>query len=353
MEIFILTAMFLLVFLSRIKLVRCNEDIFAEKIEGIREKSVLYVIEDNIYTKERTHQNMIVTRCMHFKLAKKHCKARANIDQDSLLVITRSGEHTCEQDPSQRIQIMMEGKMKNLAGTTGDSIRKIYDDVSLENPEVAARIPFPRLEAAMRKRREKTTPINPTNFVQCVELLQGSATYNKHLQHVIQDEGEGAMIFATPKGLALANSPEIKVSMTDATFQCCPRKQNTGIYQLFIFHVMRCNHPIPILHTVMTNKKETLYTEVMEWIKEQCPLLNPQNISMDFELAEMNSAKAVFDIDPTGCDFHYNQAILRKIGKKGLKKMLRMSMRNQPKLMLLRSRIMWLRVSLIYHVKSA
>ena len=103
----------------------------------------------------------------------------------------------------------------------------------------------------------------------------------------------------------------------------------------------------------MTNKKETLYTEVMEWIKEQCPLLNPQNINMDFELAEMNSAKAVFDIDPTGCDFHYNQAILRKIGKKGLKKMLRMSMRNQPKLMLLRSRIMWLRVSLIYHVKSA
>ena len=34
----------------------------------------------------------------------------------------------------------------------------------------------------------------------------------------------------------------------------------------------------------------------------------------------MNSAKAVFNIDPTGCDFHYNQTILRKIGKKGLKK---------------------------------
>ena len=61
---------------------------------------------------------------------------------------------------------------------------------------------------------------------------------------------------------------------------------------------------------------------MLEWFKQKCPLLNPENISIDFELAEMNSAKAVFNIDPTGCDFHYNQAILRKIGKKGLKKII-------------------------------
>ena len=50
----------------------------------------------------------------------------------------------------------MESKMKNLAATTGDSFRKIFDGVSLENPEVGARINFLRMEAAMRKRREKT-----------------------------------------------------------------------------------------------------------------------------------------------------------------------------------------------------
>ena len=68
---------------------------------------------------------------------------------------------------------MMESKMKMLAATSGDSIRKIFDDVCLENPEVAAKIPYPRMEAIMRHRRQKTTPINPTNFAQCVELLQG------------------------------------------------------------------------------------------------------------------------------------------------------------------------------------
>ena len=50
----------------------------------------------------------------------------------------------------------MESKMKNLAATTGDSFRKIFDGVSLENSEVGARINFLRMEAAMRKRREKT-----------------------------------------------------------------------------------------------------------------------------------------------------------------------------------------------------
>ena len=151
-------------------------------------------------------------------------------------------------------------------------------------------------------------------------MLQGAPTYNKHLQHVILEDDEGALLFATTKGLALANSEEVKVTMTDATFQCCPRKEHSGIYQLLIFHVMRYNNPIPILHTTMTNKKETLYTEIFEWFKQKCPLLNPENISIDFELAEMNSAKAAFNIDPTGCGLYYNQAILRKIGKKGLKK---------------------------------
>ena len=62
----------------------------------------------------------------------------------------------------------MESKMKMLAATSGDSIKKIFEDVSLENPEVAAKIPYPRMEAIMRHRRQNTTPINPTNFALCV-----------------------------------------------------------------------------------------------------------------------------------------------------------------------------------------
>ena len=147
-----------------LKIVHCNEDIYAKKIEGTRENSILYVIGDNLYSKERIHKDQIITRCVHWKIAKKHCKARANIVEESLLVISQTGDHTCDQDPLQRTQIMMESKMKMLAATSGDSIRKIFDDVSLENPEVAAKIPYPRMEVIMRHRRQKTTPINATTF---------------------------------------------------------------------------------------------------------------------------------------------------------------------------------------------
>ena len=210
--------------------------------------------------------------------------------------------------------------MKQLATTTGDSIRKIYDDVSLENPTVAAKIDFPRMEAAMRKRREKITPKNPSNFAECVQLLEGAVIYNKYLQHTILEEGEGALIFATPKGLAKANSPDVKVSMTDATFKCCTKKECTGIYQMLIFHIIIHRLPSPIMHAPMTAKTDQLYIEVLIWLKQECPQLEPENISMDFEVGEMNAGEEVFHVVPTGCDFHYNQAILRKIGKNGLKK---------------------------------
>ena len=68
----------------------------------------------------------------------------------------------------------------------------------------------------MRKRREITTPNNPKNFSECIEFLLGAPVYNKYLQKSIWEEGEGALIFATPKGLSMANSEGSKVAMTDA-----------------------------------------------------------------------------------------------------------------------------------------
>ena len=117
-----------------------------------------------------------------------------------------------------------------------------FDDVSLENPEVAAKIPYPRMEAIMRHRRQKTTPINPTNFAQCVELLQGAPTYNKHLQHVILEDDEGALLFATTKGLALANSEEVKVTMIERLMQSFSHVVTVSALHVEIFLDSRISH---------------------------------------------------------------------------------------------------------------
>ena len=296
-----------------------STDEFAEEMEGQRRNSKLYSVRDNLHVLEKKYNGLLIVKCTSYKKPTS-CTGRAHLEEVTLRVVDVRGEHTCNQDLNMKIRIKMESKMKQLATTTGDSLRKIFDDVSLENPAVAAEIPFPRLEAAMRFRRSQTTPINPTNFTECVELLMGAVTYNKHLVHsILRDEEVGAMLFATEKGLDTANSPDVKVGMTDATFQCCPRREHTGIYQMLIFHVMRYGSAIPILHVPMTHKSEDLYNEVLEWLKNRCPQLNPHNISVDFEVGEMNAVEYVFGIIPTGCDFHYNNALLAKAGKKGLK----------------------------------
>ena len=130
---------------------------FAETIEGRRENSTLYVIEDYLYVRERDtlSKNIMLVKCQN-----KKCRGRVQLEIDTLCVLKNVGEHSCNQwmDPDWKVQIQMESKMKHLAATTEDSLRKIYDAVSLENPMIAARIDYKRIEATMWRRRNKTTP---------------------------------------------------------------------------------------------------------------------------------------------------------------------------------------------------
>ena len=64
--------------------------------------------------------------------------------------------HTCNTDETDIAILNLENKMKNRAESeTSLSLRQIFDEVSSENPEVAARISFPRIEAVMSKRRTR------------------------------------------------------------------------------------------------------------------------------------------------------------------------------------------------------
>ena len=136
---------------------------FAEVIEGRRKNSIHYIIEDYHYLSERLRHNkndkkILTVRCVHYK--RKKCCGTAQLENNNLRIIKISGEHSCDQwmDPDDKIQIQMESKMKDLAMTAEDSLRKIYDNVCLENPAVAVRIPYSRMEAVMRVRRNRAKP---------------------------------------------------------------------------------------------------------------------------------------------------------------------------------------------------
>jgi hypothetical protein len=88
-----------------------------------------------------------------------------------------SGNHTCEQAVLFVSMLKLESKMKNIAETTARGIKEIFDEVSLENPEVAAKISFSRIETVMTKRRRALRPKNPEDFNDIVRTLVNSPVY--------------------------------------------------------------------------------------------------------------------------------------------------------------------------------
>ena len=129
-----------------------REYILAEIQEGNRRGSVNYLIRDKLFLKASIYKNTVLAKCTK-KLA--GCRGSATICKDTLMVL-RETAHTCGTDQTDVEILHLKNKMKNMAEEeTSLSVRQIFDEVSSENPEVAAKISFPKMESAMSKRRSR------------------------------------------------------------------------------------------------------------------------------------------------------------------------------------------------------
>ena len=78
-------------------------------------------------------------------------------------------------------------------------------------------------------------------------------------------------------------------------------------------------HVLPVCHMLMTGRKEGLYVAGIGLLKEKVPDLNPTHAMADFEQAIKNGLLHIFpDIDVRGCQFHFGQAIIKKLKAVGL-----------------------------------
>ena len=129
-----------------------KEYLVAEILEGKKRGSKSYMIRNKLVLQDIIYKNTILASCH-----KKHkgCRGRAKLCKDTLMVLYETA-HTCNTDETDIAILNLENKMKNRAEReTSLSLRQIFDEVSSENPEVAARISFPRIEAVMSKRRTR------------------------------------------------------------------------------------------------------------------------------------------------------------------------------------------------------
>ncbi len=96
----------------------------------------------------------------------------------------------------------------------------------------------------------------------------------------------------------------------DGTFKIVPQL----FFQLYTVHALIQGQTIPCAYGLLPNKQEVTYTNFFQILKEAQPNLNPESITIDFELAAKNAVTSVFpDTHLHGCNFHLSQCVYRRV----------------------------------------
>ena len=119
-----------------------------------RRRSRVYIVGDYLYRKADECKNddghVLHLECSGFS---GQCKGRVHIDANTLKVIKFRQMHSCTKDPDHKFQIQMENEMKNLAETTKDDLKNIYNKVCLKNPRIGKRIVYKEFYNSLLYRR--------------------------------------------------------------------------------------------------------------------------------------------------------------------------------------------------------
>lgn len=109
-----------------------------------------------------------------------------------------------------------------------------------------------------------------------------------------------------------------RVWWMDGTFSCVP-----AIFtQMYTGHVKLHDEFVVQLWCLLPNKSGTTHVRLFRLLHDQAAQRNlqlqPTAIHVDFEQAAMQAIRSEFNIDPSGCLFHFSQSVLRHLQQTGL-----------------------------------
>ena len=101
----------------------------------------------------------------------------------------------------------------------------------------------------------------------------------------------------------------------DGTFLICPAL----FHQFFVILARRNDYVLPIFYCLLPNKTENTHRRTFTLIRTIWPTLNPDSISVDFELAIHNAIRTVFpESHIRGCFFHLFQNLKKHLAFENL-----------------------------------
>lgn len=278
-------------------------------IEGLKGAKVYRNEENRGYVlSKKIRENKLYLKC---KFYTQKCNGRAKLE-DGLLYETTG--HTCEQVAPEYWDIFhAKVEMKKRASSTADPLRNIWSDVlSQSSQEAQANVNWPGVAPSMKYQRSSLFPPIPSTVEETVYVLDnGEHPFNSFYKGWVEFGDEIGLIFAADECLDILSGA--KNLFLDATFKVRPHPKLFA--QVLNILIDFKGTVLPVIHIVMTSKRQGLYESIIEKLKSfGGENFAPQNSMSDFEAGLLNSIRSAFpNIQITGCRFHFGQALLRKV----------------------------------------
>ncbi|CAF1395389.1 unnamed protein product [Rotaria sordida] len=194
------------------------------------------------------------------------------------------------------------------------------EDSSLKTQQLEISFATSNKGSNMSKARRKNTPVIPSSVMFDIpELYQQTLAGKQFLPiDVFLKRGKDRiLVFSSDQQLKILF--ESDTIFMDGTFDIVP----AHFKQVYLIHAHKFGQGLPVTFCLLPNKRGKTYTELFERLKEQACLMgtqfNPKCIITDYEPGLMPVVEQEFPVAiHSGCMFHFNQSIHRKITELGL-----------------------------------
>ncbi|XP_057326909.1 uncharacterized protein LOC130668578 [Microplitis mediator] len=206
------------------------------------------------------------------------------------------------------------------------SLRLIYDNLSVIHYEAAIKYTWAKMQPMMtswRRSNRLPHPPIPNDLLHYVTLLRMPQW--DHLLRYSQGHLSVSALHAPDGGIIIIffdlNFLASIITTTlfmDATFKMTPKKPK--VYQFFTIMALINNKALPICWMLMSKKSASAYKTGLSYFKNHgAPHIQPQTIMSDFEASLDVAIKDQFPATlHTGCYFHFCQALIKRLKKLGL-----------------------------------
>lgn len=222
---------------------------------------------------------------------------------------TLVGAHIDAPNPGRCESLKASSKMKSQACVSSEPPRKIYAD-SIVGLSSDASVNLPQYQACRRAMQRSRKRVNapypvPANFQ---ELRSTGNAEPFILFDSGRDDVDRIILLGTNDNVLFLQ--DNNNWFADGTFKVSPNM----FYQVYTIHAIKCNTVLPLIYSLLPDKREETYIRLFDALLDINNNLSPQSCMIDLEKAAENALVSSFPgIRITNCLFHLGQCLWRKI----------------------------------------